>query len=152
MLDISPVLRAKAEATGSQDWLGQLPALIEQLENAWQIEVGPAIEGGTEAYVAQATMPGGGAAVLKLLLPGQGAGDEIRVLQLAAGEGCATLLRSNEDVGALLLERLGRPLSELDVPVHERHEILCAAAMRLWRPIAPGLFPTGADKARWLVD
>ncbi|HVS23722.1 MAG TPA: hypothetical protein VMU03_08360, partial [Gammaproteobacteria bacterium] len=35
--------------------------------------------------------------------------------------------------GALLLERLGRPLYQLALPVHERHEILVSAAERIWR-------------------
>jgi streptomycin 6-kinase len=50
--------------------------------------------------------------VLKLMIPrpGDHARHEITVLRLAAGDGCARLLRADEPRGALLLERLGRPL------------------------------------------
>ena len=82
---------------------------------------------------------------------GGDAANEITVLRLAGGEGCVRLLRHDADRGALLLDRLGRPLSELGLPVGRRHEILCAVAARVWRP-APGCgLPTGADKGRWLA-
>ncbi|HEX5586867.1 MAG TPA: aminoglycoside phosphotransferase family protein, partial [Acidimicrobiia bacterium] len=81
-----------------------------------------------------------------------GAAHEIVALRLAAGDGCVRLVRADADRGALLLERLGRPMSELALPVDRRHEILAATAARVWRR-APGCgLPTGADKARWLVD
>ncbi len=52
----------------------------------------------------------------------------------------------------LLLERLGASLFELALPLAQRHEILCSAAERVWRP-APGCgLPTGAEKGRWLID
>ena len=54
-------------------------------------------------------------------------------------------------MGALLLERLGRPLHRLGLPLSRRLEILTATAERVWRP-APGCgLPTGAAKGRWLV-
>ena len=84
--------------------------------------------------------------------PGDHARNEITVLRLADGDGCVRLLRADETRGALLLERLGRPLEQLALPLVRRHEILCATAARVWRP-APGCgLPTGADKGRWLSD
>ncbi len=54
--------------------------------------------------------------------------------------------------GALLLERLGRSLHQLGLPIRKRHEILCSTAARAWRP-APGCgLPTGGEKGWWLVD
>ena len=61
------------------------------------------------------------------------------------------LLRADQDRGALLLERLGRPLHELGLPLARRHEILCATAERVWRPAPASGLPTGADKGRWLI-
>lgn len=52
----------------------------------------------------------------------------------------------------LLLERLGRSLHDLALPIGQRHEILCATAQRVWRPAAGCGLPTGADKGRWLVE
>jgi streptomycin 6-kinase len=80
------------------------------------------------------------------------AGRIATVLRLAAGEGCPRLLREDVSRGALLLERLGRSLHELRFPANRRHEILVAAAARIWRPAAGCGLPTGADKARWLAE
>jgi streptomycin 6-kinase len=77
---------------------------------------------------------------------------EITVLRLTNGEGCARLIRDDPGRGALLLERLGRSLHELGLPLRERHEILVSAASRVWRPAAGCGLPTGAEKGRWLVD
>ena len=51
-----------------------------------------------------------------------------------------------------MLERLGRSLYELGLPILERHEILCATAERVWRPAPDCGLPTGAAKGRWLAD
>ena len=69
----------------------------------------------------------------------------------AFGDGCVRLLRADEERGALLLERLGRPLHQLGLPLARRHEILCATAERVWRPAPGSGLPTGADKGRWLI-
>ena len=47
------------------------------------------------------------------------------------------LLRHDVGRGALLLERLGPVAARTGVPVARRHEILCATAQRVWRPV-PG--------------
>ena len=92
--------------------------------------------------------------MLKLLVPrsSDAAGNEITVLRLTDGEGCARLLRDDAVRGALLLERLGRPLYKLGVPLRRRHEILCSTARRVWRPASDCALPTGAEKGRWLAD
>jgi len=148
------VVRNKALAARAAQWLDDLPGLIASLERDWQITVGRPFPDATEAFVAEA----GPSSVLKLMIPraGDHARNEITVLRVAAGGGCARLLRADEARGALLLERLGRPLARLGLPLARRHEILCATAARLWRPApASGLLgglPTGADKGRWLIE
>ena len=62
------------------------------------------------------------------------------------------LLRDDPARGALLVERLGRPLYQLGVPIRRRHEILCATAARVWRPAPDCGLPTGAEKSRRLVE
>ena len=102
----------------------------------------------------ESTLGDGTAAVLKLIVPrdGHAARNEAIALRLANGTGCVQLLRDDIDRGALLLERLGRSLSECGLAIGRRHEILCDTAAALWRP-APGCgLPTGADKGRWLIE
>ncbi|MDQ6697485.1 MAG: aminoglycoside phosphotransferase family protein [Actinomycetota bacterium] len=154
MVDGVPaVVRNKAHAVGAARWLDGLGALIVELEHEWSIVVGGAYGDATEAFVAAATLDDGTPAVLKLIIPRHrdDARNEITVLHLTSGEGCARLLRHDERRGAMLLERLGRSLHELDLPIARRHEILCSAASRVWRPAPRCRLPTGAEKGRWLI-
>ena len=88
-----------------------------------------------------------------MLLPGawNDPSNEAAVLRLAGGDGCPTLYRFDPNRGALLMERLGRPMYELGLPLSRRLELLSATASRIWRPAPDCGLPTGADKARWLV-
>ena len=153
MLEVPPVVREKALAVGAGAWLDALPELVAAIEADWRISVGAAFPFSTEAFVAEVSLDDDSPAVLKLIVPrdGEAAAREIAVLRLADGEGCARLLRDDQARNALLLERLGRPLSELGLRAERRHEILVAAARQVWRHRPGGDLPTGADKARSLA-
>ena len=105
MIDVPPVVREKALAAGAGAWLRDLPVLLSDLEHRWGIAIGRAYDGGTEAYVAEATRADGTPAVVKLMIPraGDHARHEIAVLRLAAGDGCVALLEADESRGAMLL-------------------------------------------------
>jgi streptomycin 6-kinase len=154
MIEIPEVVREKARAVGEGAWIDELPLLIRSIEADWGVTVARAYPGSTEALVAEVVCDDGSEAVLKLIVPrdADAAAREATVLRLAAGEGCARLLQADVGRGALLLERLGRSLFELRMPIRRRHEILVSAASRIWRP-APGAgLPTGAVKADWLAE
>ncbi len=147
-------MRNGAVAVGAEAWLEELPGLVAALTNEWSLELGAAFADATEAFVVAVTLADGTPAVLKVIVPRSptAAANEIEVLRRAGGEGCVRLLRDDAERGALLLERLGRPLRDLGLPIRRRHEILCATAARVWRP-APGCgLPTGAEKGRWLAE
>ncbi len=150
---VPAVVEAKARAVGAERWLGALPMLIAHLERTWSIRVGRAFADATEAFVADAVLEDGTAVVLKLVVPRNGAAaiHEITALRLCAGEGCVALLRDDEALGALLLERLGPSLRDEGLPLARRHEILCATAQRVWREAPACGLPTGAGKAKWLA-
>jgi streptomycin 6-kinase len=154
VVDVPEAVRNTAIAVGATVWLDDLPALVAAIERDWSLTVGRPYPGGTEAFVADATLDDGSPAVVKLLLPTSrdGVAHEIVALRLAAGDGCVRLLRADVERGALLLERLGRSMSELALPIERRHEILCATAARVWRPAPTCGLPTGAEHARRLVD
>lgn len=154
VLNIPPIVRNKAIAAGAEAWLDALPFVIGELEREWGFVIGEVFTGGTEALVAEATLSDGTGAVLKVMVEraGDHARNEIAVLRFADGRGCCRLLRCDESRGAMLIERLGRSLSELDLSLRQRHEILVDTSSRLWRP-APDLgLPTGAEKGRWFID
>jgi streptomycin 6-kinase len=150
---VPTVVGNKARALGADAWLTALPEVVAELGREWSFTVGPAVPDATEAFVAPVTLAGGAAAVLKVLVPRHAAAAdrEAIVLRLVDGDGCPRLLRHDERRGALLLERLGRPLHQLGLPLGRRLDVLADAARRVWRP-APGCgLPTGAEKGRWLT-
>ena len=154
MIEIPRVVQNKARMVGADRWIDTLPSLIRDLESEWSITIGRAFGDATEAFVAEASLADGRPAVLKLVVPRdeRAAQNEIEVLRRAGGVGCAELMRSDGERGALLIERLGRPLSELGLSVEERLGILCDAAQQVWRPAHDCQLPSGAEKARWLID
>jgi streptomycin 6-kinase len=154
MPDIPLPVRGKALAAGAENWLAGLPGLIRELEKDWSIAAGSAYPASTEALVVEVLRADGSPAVLKLCVPNRGtaAANEITALRLVQGSGCPALIRYDEDRGALLLERLGRPMNELGLPIGVRQEYLCAAAMKIWRPAPDSGLPTGKWKARWLAE
>jgi streptomycin 6-kinase len=148
-------VRGKALAFGAGQWLGDLPDLIADLEQEWSITVGRSYPAASEALVCAAVAADGSLAVLKLCVPNRGAvaEHEITALRLINGEGSPRLLRSDVGRGALLLERLGQPMNELGLPIEQRHESLCAAVRRIWRPAPAGCgLPSGAEKGRSLIE
>jgi streptomycin 6-kinase len=154
VIEISVAVRNKARAAGADDWIAGLPGLLAELAADWSIAIGRSYEGGSEAFVAEATRCDGTPAFLKVLMPGGGnnASNEATALRLAAGDGCPALYDYDANRRALLMERLGRPMYELNLPLSQRLELLCATAKRVWRPAPDSGLPTGADKARWLIN
>ena len=154
MISVPAVVRNKAMAVGADRWIDDLPGLVADLEREWSMVVDRPYDDATEAFVAMVTLADGTPAVVKLIMPraDQAARHEITALRLTNGDGCARLLREDGGRGALLLERLGPSLHQLGLPIGERHEILCAAAERVWRPAPGSGLPTGAEKGRWLID
>ena len=152
--DLPELVVSRALGRGADEWLAGLPQLVRDLEHEWTMQLGRIFSGGSEALVAEVTLDDGTAAVLKLLLPGSEHGEknEIAVLRAADGDGCARLLRYDLERDAMLLERLGPPLTASSLTRDERVEILVTAAERLWRHAPGAAFPTAADKGRSMVD
>lgn len=155
MLDIPVEVRNKVVAEGNGAWLDELESLVESLAQDWSLTIGASLRGGHAAFVAEASLAVGTAAVLKVAVPGteKVLGYESTALSLADGGGCARLLRVDLERGAVLLERLGAPLLDLVADPAARHDVLCDLAARFWRPVGPEVgLPTGADKAREFSD
>lgn len=155
--DIEPpqAVRRKAELAGATDWLRDLPGLVVDLEDEWDLVVERVYQDASEALVLAVRTSEGVDAVLKLMIPrgdGRAAEHEATALVLADGQGCARLLRHDLARHALLLERLGPSLHDLGLPVSKRHEILSDLAATMWRPAPDSGLPTGREKAFWLIE
>jgi streptomycin 6-kinase len=150
---VTEAARQKALYQGADGrrWLASLGRLIRELEREWRMTVGPALSGGSEAYVAAAKTDVGEDAILKLEIPPyEHFEGEVRVLSSAEGRGYARLLDWDGGRHAMLLERLGPSLYGSGLPVPARVEILCATLRSAWEAPAPPGLQTGAEKARWL--
>lgn len=122
----------------------------------WGLTLGAAFTGGTASFVVAATDPSGRPCVLKIAMPldmdeRDTFARSVRAHQLAAGQGCAELLTHDAAVPAMLLERLGPNLGELELTVAEILEAVTTTLRTFWRPVTvhDGL-RTGDEQARWL--
>jgi streptomycin 6-kinase len=157
---VPDVVRRTARAHGEvgAQWLRDLPAIVEELERRWRVTVGSTLAGGTAACVAQATTSDGAEAVVKIAMPATIDGDEVferavLTFGLADERGCARLLAHDRELSALLIERLGRNLDELRLPVARQLEIICRTVRQMWvRVPADTRLPSGAEKAKWLAE
>jgi streptomycin 6-kinase len=155
-LDVPPTLRRARTAAGETAWLEALPALVHEMATRWSLTIGRSCDGfGMNALVVEAETADGVPVVLKIAPPTEAAklAQEAIALRLADGDGCARLFDADIDRRAVLLERLGPSMYELEVPRRRRHELLLDAARRVWRPVDPGSgLKRGAEHARWTAE
>ncbi len=89
-------------------WLRRLPAAIQRLEQLWDIRVGDHFPNLSYNFVAHCLLNDGTRAVLKIGLPETDSElfDEAKGLKHLNGNGAVKLLRFDEELEALLIERL----------------------------------------------
>ena len=140
--------------TDGTRWVNELAGLIRDLEHDWDITVGTVLSGGSEALVAQATTGDGTDVVLKVGVPGPtGFDQEVRVLLVADGRGYVCVLRHDTARRAMLQERLGPQLAQLDHSIEDQIRVICATLRRAWMPLPDDVAAqTGAEKARQLGE
>jgi streptomycin 6-kinase len=158
-IDVPALVRQRALANGAagRRWLTELPDIVSALADRWELDIGHAYRGGTSGYVAAATERSGRPCVLKIAMP-LDMDDEatfsrsVLVHTLAGGHGCVELLAHDEPTRALLLERLGPNLDELEMPLPSLLAAVTQTLQEFWVPVAEDVaLPSGADKAEWLA-
>jgi streptomycin 6-kinase len=130
-------------------WRADLPRQIGELERRWGISVGPPLPRASEAFVAPARTSDHSDAVLKIVMHGFDPNrQELHILRMAQGIGYAGLIRADEAMNAMLLEKLGPQLHALRLPEDRQIEIVCATLREAWMPAPEGCpFATGVDRA-----
>jgi streptomycin 6-kinase len=154
---VPDVLRKTAERLGPVGvaWLEAIPALLAELEAMWSITIGePAGEGFT-GLVLGATDATGTDVVVKLGIPDGLAGvapfsHEIDVLLVADGPPYVRVLRHDYERRAMLLERLGRPLGRLGLPIEEELDAIARTLPLGWKRVPGSRLTTDAHKVVWL--
>jgi len=145
-------------------WIASLPELHSTLAGRWQLELGPELPGGLLSCVREARLPDGSEAVLKAGAPHPRTRGEIPALRAWRGNGAPDLLEADDELGAMLLERIrpgthpasaqpvdvARVLSTLHVRPFVGLETLAEVAKRrIVRAVDEGR-ATGA-KAEWAL-
>lgn len=102
--------------SGAQEWLDQLPGLIDDLCAQWQLQIDGAPSHGGLALVVPVRR-GGQECVLKV--SSMDTGVECEGLRAWDGRGTVRLLDARPEANALLLERLNSERSLADVPIDE---------------------------------
>ncbi|MGK2950332.1 MAG: aminoglycoside phosphotransferase family protein [Acidimicrobiales bacterium] len=141
------------EGERGRTWLAELPTLVADLADAWELEVGDPFEpGGQISWVAPVVCRSDGtAAVLKVQLPHPESDPEAAGLAAWDGDGTVHLLAHDPDRRALLLERCcpGAALADeggTEVAVRAGARL----GARLHRVAAPPGLPTLAEVLdRW---
>jgi len=154
---VPDVLRRTAERLGAEGraWLDGLPALIAELGAMWGITIGELAGEGFTGLVLNATEADGTEVVLKLGIP-DGLGGvapfshEIDVLLLADGWPYVRVLRHDYERRAMLLERLGRPLGRLGLPVDEQLDPIARTLSAGWKRVPGSALTRDDEKAAWV--
>ena len=141
------------EGDSGRRWLEQVPRLVAEVAEAWDLEVGPALEpGGNISWVAPARRRSDGLeAVLKVQHPHPESAPEASGLSAWAGDGAVRLFAQDPMRCALLLERC-RPGTALLEEAGSRAAVTAGAALgaRLHLVEAPVGLPTlAAVLATW---
>lgn len=152
---VPDVVRRRAESEGpdGQAWLDGLDQTLGELEAEWGLTIGEALPGGTAAFVAEAADAEGHASIIKVGTPASAVGrHEAAILAIARGKGYVRLLRHDTAHHAILLEKLGSRLDELELPYSGKIDIMCATLLDAWMPVPAGFdWVTGDEKANSLA-
>ncbi len=137
-------------------WLNRLPDVLVELQQRWSLTLEDPFEnaGNSCAWVAGVRLPNRTAAVLKLGMPHMEGEHEIEGLRFWDGDATVRLLKADDHLGAMLLERCEPGTALREIPEAEQDVVIAALLHRLWRPpLAPHFFrPLSAMAAYWSAE
>lgn len=135
-LTIPATLASNCRKTPARlEWLDRLPAALRALAERWSLRLGPPFEGEdvTCAWVAPVALGNGTTAVLKIGMPHMEAEHEAEGLRFWNGDPTVRLLQSDDDTGAMLLERCTPGITLRELPEPQQDEVISRLLLRLWR-------------------
>ena len=135
------------------DWSIVLDQKVARLARKWKLKTGQVLDGGTENLILEVSRENGELAILKIALPFSSIALESIALQTANGQSYARLYEVDYSKGALLLERLGKPLSSSLKNIDEHIHIICSTLKKAWvKPHTTLLLPTSVSVATYFKD
>lgn len=150
MIELPLIVRQKVAQLGDEGarWLSDLPALVAELEQRWEIVAGPALSGGTAAFVALARTNDGRDVALKIAVPG--IDHPVSTISAADGRGYVRLLAHDPDHRAMLMEGLGPSMDTLGLPPERQIVLLCRTLRQAWTVPRTAAQEPETDKATLL--
>ena len=144
-------------------WLDGLPGALQKLERRWSLTLGAPFDDEVScAWVAPVALADGTSAVLKLGMPHMESEHELQGLRFWNGDPTVRLLKADDELGAMLVERCEPGTVLRALPEPEQDRVIAGLLLRLWRlPAAPHPFrllsamteywsdQTLADVERW---
>ena len=137
------------EGSAGARWLCTLPALVDRLQRAWELEADGEVLHGYVALVVPVRRVGGRPAVLEVSWLDEETRDEALALSWWGGVGAVTLLASAPEAGALLLDRLDAHRSLHYVREDDAVALAAAVLRRLHVAPPAGLRSTADAAVRW---
>jgi len=121
---------------------------VSELAEQWKLKLGKVLKGGTASLIIEAIRENGQEAILKIALPGSSIWTEALVLRVVSGEGYVNIYEADFEKEAILLEKLGIPLSGTSKTIDEHIVIICQVLTKAWiRPNIMVPLPTAEQKA-----
>jgi streptomycin 6-kinase len=134
------------------EWLSGLPALTGSCLARWDLTVDGPLMHGVCALVVPVRRPAGEPAVLKVTWPHDEARHEALALSLWDGDGAVRLFAHDDDVWALLLERLDPAVTLRHAPIDEALTVVTGMIERLDRPAPAVVRHLRDNAARWVRE
>ena len=128
----------KVYGEAGADWLGRIGDTVAACERRWSLSVMPPFDSLSFNYLAPAVRADGTEAVLKLGVLSQDLITEMQTLRLLGGHGVVRLIDADENLGAVLLERVKPGSSLSSITDDQQAASITAQVMRnLRRPPPP---------------
>jgi streptomycin 6-kinase len=153
-LNIPARVAANCQRTSERAaWLERLPGTLGTVERRWRLTVGTPFDNEEVscAWVAPVTVADGISAILKFGMPHMEGEHEAHGLRFWNGDPTVRLLDSDDDLGAMLLERCQPGTALRSMPELQQDAVISGLLRRLWRlPSAPHPFrPLSALMTYW---
>lgn len=138
---VPDIVKKKAVSLGDvgKKWLNNIGTLIALLEHKWNVKVIRSLSGGSESFVAEVVTIGNNKAIMKVVMPSVEGNSvfeqQITALKLANGKGYVRLIDYDLKNRAMLVEKLGKPLSQFNYSSMIQMEIMCELLMQTWTVI-----------------
>ena len=150
-LKIPELVKQRALSLGElgEQWLKNIHSIVNVLKTKWDISIEEVIDGGSHALVCLVDMD----KTLKIEIPDHSEKSfmaSIKALRLAKGNGYVCLYEYDLENRAVLLERLGKPLSKLNYTVESQLQLLTSALKQTWdMPLERTHLNSGLESIDW---